>query len=123
MWKKCGLGGGKSWREGAGRPGNHPNWWRLRRAARGWGGIGELSSIDGLNAADFGNVGFEISLDSGLERDGGGGAADAGAVHADLHEMVGGEADELDVAAVGLDGGADELDDFGDAFGERAGDA
>ncbi len=65
-------------------------------------------------------MGLEVPLDAGLEGDRGGWAADAGAVHPDLDVVVGGEADELDVAAVGLNGRADEFDDSLDAVGERA---
>jgi hypothetical protein len=69
-----------------------------------------------LDAADFGDVGFEVALDADLEGHGAGGAADAGAVEADADDALGGDVDELEVAAVGLDGGADEVEDAGDAF-------
>jgi len=77
--------------------------------------------IYGLDSPDLGDVGLEVALDAGLEGDRGGGATHAGAVHADLDGVVGGEADELDVPAVGLNGWADEFDDAADAVGERGG--
>ena len=59
---------------------------------------------------DFGDAFAEVALDSHLEGHGAGGAAVAGAVEADLYDAGGGDVYKLDVAAVGLDGGADEVE-------------
>jgi hypothetical protein len=76
-------------------------------------------SIDGFDAADLRDVFLQVALDAHLEGDGGGGAADACAVEADADDLIGGDPDEFDIAAIGLDGGADEVDDLGDALDER----
>ena len=65
-----------------------------------------------MDAADLGDVLAKVALDAGLESDRRGRATDAGAVHADLDDVVGGERNELDIAAVGLDRGADEIQHF-----------
>jgi len=76
-------------------------------------------SVDGFDAADLGNVFFEVALDAHLEGDGGGWATDAGAVEADADDLIGGDPDKFDIAAIGLDRGADEVDDLGDALEQR----
>ncbi len=80
--------------------------------------VGE-KSVDGFDAADLGHVLFEVAFDAHLEGDGGRWATDAGTVEADADDLIGGDLDKLDVAAIGLDGGADEVDDLGDALEER----
>lgn len=65
-------------------------------------------------------MGFEVSLDPALERDGTRGAADAGAVETDLDDAVGGDVDEFKVASIGLYGGADQADDPLDFLAEVA---
>lgn len=70
--------------------------------------------VDGFDGCDFGDAFLEGSFDAHAEGHVGGGASDAGAVHSDLDDAGGGHVDELDVAAVGLDGGTDEVDDGAD---------
>ena len=60
--------------------------------------------------SDFGDAFAEVAFDSHLESHFAGGAAVACAVEADLDDAGGGDVDELDVAAIGLDGGADEVE-------------
>lgn len=45
----------------------------------------------------------------------------ASAVEADLHDAGGGDVDELDVAAVGLDGWSDQVEDALDALAKIVG--
>ena len=59
------------------------------------------------DVADFGDFFLEVANDAVLERHVAGRAAVAGAVEADLNDAGGGNIHQLDVAAVGLDGGAD----------------
>lgn len=66
------------------------------------------------------DVCLEVSLDPALEGDGTGGAADAGTVETDLDDAFGGDVDEFEVSAVGLDGWADEADDPLDFLAEFA---
>ena len=70
---------------------------------------------------DFVDVFGEVLFDAEFEGHGGGGAVDAGALEADLDDAVGSDGDEFEVAAIGLDGGSDLLDDFFDALGEGFG--
>jgi len=76
---------------------------------------------DSLELLDLRDVGFEISLDADLEGHGAGRAADAGAVEADADGSIRGDVDEFDVAAVGLDGGPDEVEDGRDSAAEVCG--
>lgn len=75
--------------------------------------------LDGFHAANLRDVFLEVALDAHLEGDVGGWAADAGPVEADADDLVGGDPDEFDIAAIGLDRRADEVDDLGDALEER----
>ncbi len=70
--------------------------------------------VNGFDGGDFGDAFFEGAFDADSEGHVGGGAADAGAVHADADDALVVHVNELDVAAVGLDGGADEVDDGAD---------
>ncbi len=78
------------------------------------GGLWEGGLVDGFDGFDARDVGFDVFLDALGERHFGGGAADAGAVESDFDGAVVGEVDEFDVAAVGLDGWTDSVDDAGD---------
>lgn len=75
----------------------------------------------GLDRPDFRDVVLEVAFDPQLEGHGAGGAADARAVEADLDNTVGGDANEFDISAVGLDGRSDAVEDQGDAAGEFGG--
>lgn len=61
----------------------------------------------------------EVALDPDLQGDRRGRAAYARAVETDTDKVVRGDFDQFDIAAVGLDGWADEVDDHCDALGER----
>lgn len=63
----------------------------------------------------------EVLLDAHLEGHGTGGATDASPLEPYLYDTIWGDVHELDVAAVRLDGGADELDDLGDTVSRFAG--
>lgn len=76
------------------------------------------SALDGLDFFDLGDVCLEVSFDPHFERYLTGGATDAGTVESDLDGAFGGEVDELDVAAVGLDRGSDQVDDLLDSFAD-----
>lgn len=65
---------------------------------------------------DFGDVVLEGLFDAHLQCDGGRGAADAGAVEPDGHEAGLIDIDELDIAAIALNGGAELPDDIGDTI-------
>src|SRR5438105_3174901 len=69
------------------------------------------TSGDGDDAGDFGDALAEVALDSHLEGHRGRGAAVTGAVEADLDDAVVAHLDQLDVAAVRLNGRADEVED------------
>jgi hypothetical protein len=77
-----------------------------------------LQLVDGFDAGDFGDVGFEVAFDADLEGDHAARAADAGAVEADLDFAFGGDVDEFEIAAVCLDGGANEFEHLHDLFGD-----
>lgn len=84
------------------------------------GGAGGL--FDDNDLADLGDVLPQVAFDAEVEGHVAGGASDAGTVEPDVDRAVGFGLDELDVAAVGLDGGADRLDDLADSLGEGLGD-
>ncbi len=77
--------------------------------------------IHSLDTGYLGDMLAEVSLDTHLEGDFERWAPDAGTEEADLDDSGIGEAYELDVAAVGLDGRADELDHAGDPIVEALG--
>lgn len=56
----------------------------------------------------------QVAFDPQPERHGAAGAADTRAVQFNAHDAGVGEIEELDIAPVGLDGGADFLDDRSD---------
>lgn len=62
------------------------------------------------------HVGPHVTFDALGERDAAGGAPDAGAEETDPGDALGGDVDELDVPAVGLDRWPDEAEDALDAF-------
>lgn len=76
---------------------------------------GRVFSGNGPDGPYFGDMGLEIAFKADLEGHSAGGASDAGPVEADFDDAVLGEADEFDIAAVGLDGWSDKADDLGDA--------
>lgn len=65
-------------------------------------------------------MGLEVPLDPGLEGHGTRGAADAGAVEADLDDALGRDVYEFEVAAVGLNGGTYQSEDPVDLLAEVA---
>lgn len=71
-----------------------------------------------MNALDFRNVRFEVSLDPHLERDFRRGAAHAGTVQADIDSPVGGDPNQLNVATVSLNGWSNQVDDLCDSLFE-----
>lgn len=71
-----------------------------------WGGL-----LDGFYAANLRHVFFKVSFDSHLQGDVRGGAAHAGPVETNADDLLGGDAEELDIATIGLDSGADQVDD------------
>jgi hypothetical protein len=71
---------------------------------------------DGFDALHFRDVGSEVALDAHLEGHLARRAIDARAVQADLDGAVRADLDELDVASIGLDRGADEAQDAPDAL-------
>jgi hypothetical protein len=85
-----------------------------------------FSGIDRDHAPNLGDMLTQVPLDSHLQGDVGGRAADTGTEQADSHDAVGIERHELDVAAIGFDSGADQVEYFDDALlngivGERRG--
>ena len=86
--------------------------------------IGDLnSSWHGDDLGDFGDLFSQVALDSHLQCHRAGWTTVAGTVEADLDDAGGRDVDELDITAVGLNGGADEVDDglyfFADGGGMR----
>lgn len=80
--------------------------------------------IDGLDRCDLGDIGLEVPLDALGERHLGGRAPDTGAMEADANGAIAGEVNQFDIAAVGLDGGSDGVEDLGnasEAIGEGVG--
>jgi hypothetical protein len=73
------------------------------------------------NPCDFGDLLAEIGFDAHLQGEIAAGAADAGAVEADADDAVGGDVHQLDVAAIGHHGGADQLEDALDALVQTRG--
>jgi len=73
---------------------------------------------DGDDLGDFGDFFPEVAFDAHLEGHGAGGAAVAGAVEADLDDAGGSDVHQLDVASIGLDSWADEVDDGLDFFAD-----
>ncbi len=93
---------------------------------RGWGQnpapkANDPPLIHSLNTGHLGDMLAEVSLNSHLEGDFERRAPDAGTEEPDLDDSGVGDAYELDVAAVGLDRGADELDHAGDLIVEALG--
>lgn len=76
---------------------------------------------DRFDPLDLWNVRLEVPLDPHLERDVGGRATDAGTVESDLHCAICRDADELDIAAIGLDRRPDEVEDLSDTLVDRRG--
>src|SRR6185503_15042423 len=71
--------------------------------------------LNGDDLTDLRNARADLVLDPHLQRDGARGAARAGALEADVGDAFGlVHADELDVPPVGLDVGADAVEDFVD---------
>ena len=70
--------------------------------------------LDGFDAGYLWHVGLEVAFDADLQGDHAAGAADARAVEADLHFAFGCHIDKLKVAAICLNGGADELEHLHD---------
>src|SRR5687768_13597542 len=76
---------------------------------RHWWGIRHFpTSPHRDDARHFRHAFAEVALDALVEGHAAAGAAVAGAVEADLDDAFGVHVDQLDVAAVGLDGGADQ---------------
>src|SRR5262249_43459355 len=72
--------------------------------------VAELWLSNRNDLRDFRHFLPQVALDAVLEGHRAAGAAVAGAVEADLNNAVIADADKLDIAAIGLDGGADEVD-------------
>src|SRR2546430_7503019 len=70
----------------------------------------DICSSDRDDRGDFGDFFAKVALDPHLQGHGAAGTAVTGAVETDLHDAVGGDVHKLDVAAVGLDGRADQVD-------------
>ena len=92
-----------------------------RRRGRAVGTGAAMGSVDGPDFADFGDMVAEVLLDADFEGHHGGRAANARAVEADVDDAVGGDLYEFDVAAVGLHGRSDGLDDELDAISDGEG--
>lgn len=74
--------------------------------------------VDSLEGGNLRDAVLKGAFDARLEGDVGGRAPDAGAVEADANDTGVGDIDELDVTAVGLHGGADEVDDLANSVEE-----
>lgn len=79
-----------------------------------------MASFDRFDALDLRDMLSDISFDAHLEGHLRRRTPYAGTEEADLDNSCFGDADELEVAAVGLNGGADQLDHSGDACFEFA---
>src|SRR5688572_19340107 len=73
------------------------------------------------NCGHFRHAFAEVAFDALVERHAAAGTAVAGAVEADLDLPVGIDVDQLDVAAVSLHGGADQVDHALDPLAHRLG--
>lgn len=73
---------------------------------------------DCFHSLDFRDVQSQIPFDSHLERHFAGGATHASAVETDANGAGDGQFDQFEIAAVGLDGRADQVDHAPDAFEE-----
>ena len=73
-------------------------------------------SGDGFDRTDLRDVFPQVALDAELESHAAGRAADAGAVEPDADETLAGDLDQLKIAAIGLDGRADEVQHAADAL-------
>ena len=69
-----------------------------------------------FDAGDFGNFFSDVAFDAHVKGHGAAWAADAGTVEADFDDTFGGDFDEFNVSAVGLDGRSDTADDMLNAF-------
>ena len=78
-------------------------------------------SIHRLDARDLRNVVLEIAFDTHLEGHLAGGAADAGPVKANSDDTLIVQRNELNVAAVALHSGSNEVNDARDAIVDVAG--
>jgi hypothetical protein len=75
-----------------------------------------ISGIDSYHTPNLGNMLTQVPLDSHLQGDVGGGATDTGTEQADSHDAVGVKRNELDIAAVGFDRGAYQIQHLDDAL-------
>ena len=78
-----------------------------------------LQSLDGF---DFGNVSPEVAFDPHFERNLTRRATDTSPMQADFDGALGREVEKLDIAPVGLDRRADQIDHLLDALTDLGGD-